>query len=158
MRARWPHKHQAYDLQEFADGTIKRLKKPLRPWWPWSWILHIERVLLSPILCAFALLIIQMLDLRIKLIVALLTLITIRAWWICQKHKTKILLWKTRTAYWSYVVIAVLAVWLISDGSPIFMPDCNHYCVLAFHEGLDHDRLPSKKWALPGMPGKRLGK
>jgi hypothetical protein len=162
MRVRWPHKHHAYDLQEFADGTIKRIKKPLHPWWPWSWILHTERVLLSPILCAFALLIVQMLDLSIKLIIALLTLIAIRVWWICQQHKTKLLLWKTRTSYWSYALIIAIAFWLIKDGSQQWLLPGTSVIILArlwhFTKGWDNDRLLlKKKWGIAlGMPGKRL--
>lgn len=130
LRWRWPYRRAAREPVERADGTVIFALKPLRVWWPWSWLLAAERWLTGPVVGAVALYGVHRLTVGIPYgaarvvlpawaVMVGVALVVLRSWWVCLDHRTRLGPWTVRTLVPTLALTGAATWWLVRSGDPV---------------------------------------
>jgi hypothetical protein len=110
LRWRWPRRKASVQLFERADGTVEVVRKPLRVWWPWSWVLASERWLAAPGLCGLAVWAARGWPWPLLALGAVA--VAGRSWWVCQCHVVTVGGWHVRTLWAALAALGLALAWL----------------------------------------------
>ena len=162
MRWRWPQRKAAVELFERADGTVEMVRRPLRVWWPWSWVLATESWLASPVACAAALAVARGLALEWPWLTLGAAVVAFRAWWVCQDHRATVGPARVPTLAVALVALALAVAWVALSGSGMALAvgTVSASAVRLWHSRHGRSartRRVARTWAIRlGMEGARL--